>query len=341
MKARGRPSQGGLWEFERGDRTEGTLVIPAAYLSLAPALNGDANRSRRSFAMTLHAYRSLLTRFTLLAAMAVLVHGFAPRASAEEWTKSYAVSGRPQLHVSADDASVRVTTGDTRQVDIRVQYTGYKLDRDMRIDGQQDGDHVELTVHSITHWNLFNHGTRSIRVEIHMPKNADVQVQTGDGAVEASSLTGKVDVTTGDGHIALNGVQGDIHLKTGDGHIEGRDLDGSLDASTGDGAMNISGRFDSLNLKTGDGSINAQARAGSKIVSGWTVHTGDGSIDLVVPSDLQANIEAKTNDGHISLGIPVTVEGSFSTSQIHGKMNGGGQTLSIQTGDGAIRLSKS
>src|ERR1700738_1437087 len=291
--------------------------------------------------MTLPTCRSLLTRFTLLAAMAVLVHGFAPRANGEEWSKTFAISGRPQLHVSADDASLRVVTSETKQIEMRVEYTGYKLDRDLRVDGRQDGDRVELIVRSNTHFNLFNHGPRSIHVEIHMPKNADVQLQTGDGSVEASSLAGKVEVMNGDGHTPLSGIQGDIHLKTGDGHIEGRDLDGSLDASTGDGSLNISGRFDSLNLKTGDGSINAQARAGSKIVSGWTVHTGDGSIDLVVPSDLQANIDARTNDGHISLGIPVTVEGSFNTSQIRGKMNGGGNTLSIQTGDGAIRLSKS
>jgi hypothetical protein len=35
------------------------------------------------------------------------------------------------------------------------------------------------------------------------------------------------------------------------------------------------------------------------------------------------------------------LEGTFSTSQIHGKMNGGGQPLTIHTGDGSIRLSKS
>jgi len=70
------------------------------------------------------------------------------------------------------------------------------------------------------------------------------------------------------------------------------------------------------------------------------VHTGDGSVDFALPGDLQADIDASTRDGHISMGIPVTVDGTFSKSQIHGKMNGGGQALSISTGDGSIRLSK-
>jgi hypothetical protein len=62
---------------------------------------------------------------------------------------------------------------------------------------------------------------------------------------------------------------------------------------------------------------------------------------MVLPADFQADIDATTGDGHISLGIPVTVEGTFSKSALHGKMNGGGQSLTIHTGDGSIRLSKS
>jgi len=67
----------------------------------------------------------------------------------------------------------------------------------------------------------------------------------------------------------------------------------------------------------------------------------DGSVDLAVPTDLNANIDASTNDGRISVGIPVMVEGNFSNSQIKGKMNGGGQPVTIHTGDGSIRLNRS
>ena len=87
--------------------------------------------------------------------------------------------------------------------------------------------------------------------------------------------------------------------------------------------------------------VGAGVNIGSKMGASWTIHTGDGSVDLALPGDLQADIDASTHDGHISLGIPVTVEGTFSNSQIHGKMNGGGQVLSVHTGDGAIRLKKS
>jgi len=222
-----------------------------------------------------------------------------------------------------------------------VDYSGYKLDKDLRVNTSQNADSVDVSVK--TSGSFWNWGGRhsSLRVEIHMPKEADLTIRTSDGSVEADSISGNLDVTTGDGNITVQGAKGNIRFHTGDGHIEARDLDGRVDASTGDGHVNLEGRFDALNIKTGDGSVNARATAGSKVQSTWTIHTGDGSVDMEIPGDLRADIDASTHDGHISLGLPITVEGTFSSSQIHGKINGGGQSLTIRTGDGSIHLSKS
>jgi DUF4097 and DUF4098 domain-containing protein YvlB len=243
--------------------------------------------------------------------------------------------------VESNDGSVRVTTGDSKQVEFKVIYTGYTLDKNLSINSRQEGDQVEVSARLRNSMNWGWGGVhRTLRIEVHMPRNADLNVDTGDGSVEAEAINGSLDVHTGDGHIRVQGAKGDIRLRTGDGSIEGHDLDGKLEATTGDGHVTLDGRFDGLNIKTGDGSINARANPGSKLENSWSVRTGDGSVDMSLPGDLQANIEASTNDGRISLGIPVTVEGSFSTSQIHGKMNGGGQPLTIHTGDGSIHLSK-
>jgi len=284
----------------------------------------------------------------------------APQARAEEWTKSYTVSGRAQVRVDTNDGAVQIYTGDTKQVDFRVLYDGYEINKNLHVDSRQEGDSVQINARVNGHWG-FNWGNnrRGIRIEVHMPKSADLQIDTGDGSVNTQSIDGKVrihsgdgsvraqqvsgdvDIDTGDGSITVDGAKGDIRLRTGDGHIEARNLDGKVDATSGDGHIKLDGRLDALSVKTGDGSIDARLQPGSKVNSSWSVRTGDGSVDIVLPPDLQANIDASTNDGHISLGIPVTVEGTFSNSQIHGKMNGGGQPVVIHTGDGSIRLSKS
>jgi hypothetical protein len=283
----------------------------------------------------------------------------APGARAEEWTKSYSVSGRAQVRVETNDGSVNISTSDSKQVEFVVDYEGFELNKTLHVDSRQDGDSVQINARTLGHWGFSWGGKgRRIRIEVRMPKDADLQIDTGDGSVNTQSISGRVkihtgdgsvraqavngdvDIDTGDGSITLEGAKGDIRLRTGDGHIDARDLDGKVDATSGDGHIKLAGRLDALNIKTGDGGIDARLQPGSKIASSWSIRTGDGSVDMVLPADLQANIDASTSDGHISLGIPVTVEGTFSNSQIHGKMNGGGQSLTIHTGDGSIRLSK-
>lgn len=282
-----------------------------------------------------------LGRTAGVAAIALAAVSFAARpANAEEWTKTYTVSGRAHVRVETNDGAVRITTGDSKQIELRVLYTGYTVDKNLTINSKQDGDLVELTARIHNNWGGWGINHRTLRLEVRMPREADLNVDTGDGSVEAQALNGSVDIHTGDGHIRVDGAKGDIRLRTGDGSIEGHDLDGKMEATTGDGHVTLEGRFDSLNIKTGDGSITARAGAGSRLANSWNIRTGDGSVDLSLPGDLHANIEASTNDGRISLGIPVTVEGTFSTSRISGKMNGGGEQLTVHTGDGSIHLSK-
>lgn len=298
-----------------------------------------------------------------IACAAILAAGLVvPQARAEEVVKSFAVSGRPTVHVETNDGSVRVTSGDSKQVEFRVEYQGYELGRNLHVDTRQDGDKVELIAKVTGHWGVnFNwgHNSKQLHIEVRMPQQGDLQLDTGDGSVEASGLSGNLNVHTGDGSVKANSLdgtidlhtndgsitvdtlKGDIKLRTGDGSIEARDLDGKVEADSGDGHIRLAGRFEALNVKTGDGSVDTRVQPGSKMAASWTLRTGDGSVDISLPSDFQADINATTGDGHISLGVPVTVEGSFSKSEVRGKLNGGGQILTIHTGDGSIRLTKS
>jgi hypothetical protein len=305
-------------------------------------------------------YRVVTAKLALAGAMLLAVGAAAPSARSEDVTKSFTVNGRAIVRVDTNDGSVRVTSGDNKEVQFRVEYSGYELNRNLRVDTRQDGDKVELVARVSGHFGFSwggGHG-RNLRIEVRMPKSGDLQVSTGDGAVEAASvdgninistgdgsvkandLSGTIDLHTGDGSISADKLRGEIKMRTGDGSIEAHGLDGKVTADSGDGHIKLEGRFDGLNIKTGDGSVEARVGNGSRMNTAWNIHTGDGSVDMTLPGDLQANIDASTGDGHISLGMPVTVEGSFSNSQIHGKMNGGGQPLVIHTSDGSIRLSK-
>jgi Putative adhesin len=301
-------------------------------------------------------------RLGLAGAAVLVVALFLPQVvRGEEVTRSFAVTGRPNVHVETNDGSVRVTSGDAKQVEFRVEYQGYELGKNLRVDARQDGDKVELIARVTGHWGInFGWGhNRRLHIEVRMPQQGDLQAETGDGSVETSGLSGTLNVHTGDGSVKANSLEGtidlhtndgsitvdtlkgDIRLRTGDGSIEAHELDGKVEADSGDGHVRLAGRFEALNVKTGDGSVDTKVLSGSKMAADWTLRTGDGSVDISLPADFQANIDATTGDGHISMGLPVTVEGTLSKSEVRAKMNGGGPTLTIHTGDGSIRLTKS
>jgi DUF4097 and DUF4098 domain-containing protein YvlB len=118
-------------------------------------------------------------------------------------------------------------------------------------------------------------------------------------------------------------------------------VDGNLRARTGDGHIRAAGRFDALDLNTGDGRIEVRILPGSTMASSWNVHTGDGGVTVELPEAFAADVDLHTNDGHINVEMPVTVDGRIGDKNIHGKINGGGNLLTIHTGDGSIHLEKS
>jgi DUF4097 and DUF4098 domain-containing protein YvlB len=266
-----------------------------------------------------------------------LLAGYAP-AHAENYEKSYTVANRASVRIDTDDGSVNIATGDTKQIEFRVEYEGYVLHKNLEIESNQHGDEVELVAKVPKGLHLSIGLIRRLHIEVRMPKDADLQVRTGDGSVKASNIVGAVDLRSGDGSLTVDALKGAIKLHTGDGAIEASDLDGKCDATSGDGRLRLAGRFDALTAHTGDGNIDVQAAHASKMDSDWKITSGDGGIDVAVPSDLPANIEASSGDGRITSDIPITMDGVMSKSKIHGKMNGGGATLTIHTGDGSIHL---
>jgi DUF4097 and DUF4098 domain-containing protein YvlB len=263
-------------------------------------------------------------------------------ARADEWSKTYTINRRANLRVGTDDGDVNIISADQNQIDAHITTEGYKIaPSEVRIEEHQEGDHVTLNV-KLPHFNWSFWGGRhhSLRVDLRVPRELDLDVHTGDGNVSAQALAGRIQIDTADGWVNATALKGDLKMHSGDGHITASGLDGSLAVNTGDGHITVDGRFDALDLKTGDGNIEARAMSGSKVANSWRLHSGDGRINLSLPADFSADLDAHTGDGHITLDVPISVSGSLSRSSIHGKLNGGGGSISITSGDGSIHVEK-
>jgi putative adhesin len=244
-------------------------------------------------------------------------------ARADEWAKTFNLTGRPDLRVETSDANIRVDTWDQNTIEAKVTTTGYKIgENGIRVEARQNGDAVEIEVrypHGGFHFDMGNH---RVDLNIHMPREGQVKLHTGDGKIEVANLKGEMELSSGDGSQVLDSVDGKLRASTGDGHIR------------------ANGRFDELDLKTGDGHVDVRAAAGSALSGEWRLETGDGSVTLEVPETLAADVDLRTSDGHIDLDMPVTTEGKVRENEVRGKLNGGGSLLTIRTGDGSIHLRK-
>jgi Putative adhesin len=239
-------------------------------------------------------------------------------ASAEEWRKTYALAGSPELSVDTNDGEIRIHASDRKDIEAVVVVTGEKIGPSgVRITENQQGNHVSLTVKVPNHWGIGWH-RRSVRVEIETPREANLDLHSGDGNVRVLE------------------VKGALHIETGDGDVEAAGTDGSLQAHTGDGNIRADGIYTALDLHTGDGSISAEAKQGSKMDSRWSLRSGDGNIELRLPDSFSAEVDAHTGDGHIELDFPVTVNGSVRESTIRGKINGGGRPSNCDPETGTL-----
>jgi DUF4097 and DUF4098 domain-containing protein YvlB len=262
-------------------------------------------------------HRIALTLFGLFLAIA-------PFAQADDWSKTYTITDKPDLRVESSDANLHVDTWDQKTIQVHITSSHFKIgEGGIKVIEHQSGDSVDIELRYPHHNFVIQFGSYRVDVDIHMPREGRVNLHTGDGVIELSHFKGNMELESGDGHQDIDEVDGNLRARTGDGHIR------------------ATGRFDSLDLNTGDGRIEARATHGSSLASSWNVHTGDGSVTLQLPDNLAADVDLRTSDGHINLEIPVTVEGRLGDKNIHGKINGGGNLLTVHTGDGSIRIEKS
>src|ERR1051326_8914907 len=177
--------------------------------------------------------KSALTKRAFLALAGLAVLAVVP-ARADEWTKTYKLTGNLDLRKKTPAPNIRVTRWDQNTIKAKVIPSRYKIgENGIHIDERQTGDSVEIDVRYPHHYVGFEWGNHRVDVIIQMPREGNVNLRTGDGRIELAGLKGQMDLHSGDGSESLDHVDGKLHATTGDGHIQ------------------ANGRFDELELKTG------------------------------------------------------------------------------------------
>lgn len=246
---------------------------------------------------------------------------FSISARADEWSHKYPVTGKPQVVVDANDGEVEVSVASSQQVEVRVITHGWKINDDLQVTGNQSGNRVEVKLHKASRV-CFGFCFQSVKVEVRVPRESDLDIHTGDG------------------NVRIDSVRGNFQLETNDGDVRVHDIEGSLHADTHDGNIDVNGRVDLLSLHTGDGNIDADVSASSASQAAWMLRTGDGHVRLRLPEKLGVDLDAHTGDGHVRVDFPVTTSAAGQENAVRGKINGGGISIELRTGDGDIKVER-
>jgi len=264
--------------------------------------------------------------------------GKAGQVATEE--KTFSVSGTPSIRTSTFDGHIRVETWEQPSVRCVIEKRGRTqedIDR-IQVDATQDGNIIVVEAKMRAR---VRNSSASANLTITVPRQVNLTARTGDGGIEARDLTGEIELNTGDGRIHASNLHGRLSVHTGDGTVELMDVAGQLRAKTGDGGVHIRGRFDALEASTGDGPIDITVERGSTMTGPWSIRTGDGSVQLALPDDFSADLDVHTNDGSINSDLPLTVSGKIQGNSLRSRLNQGGATLTVHTGDGSITLRRS
>lgn len=134
-----------------------------------------------------------------------------------------------------------------------------------------------------------------------------------------------VDLRNTNGKVQLNGLSGEVHARTVNGGVSGQDLTvTTLEASTVNGGVDIE-----IVEPIGDGAT-------------VDLECVNGGVELALPGDSRARVLARVTNGGISADdLPLDTIGEPTRRRVEGTLNGGGASVTLETTNGGVRLTKS
>lgn len=263
--------------------------------------------------------------------------------------KRFTISGEPQLSLRTFDGSIQVRSWDRNEVLVEIERRGPDMQaaEAIVVNATQDGNRIVVEApeprvrREVIHFGSWQ--SPSVNLIVTAPRRLTLEARTGDGSITADDLAGTVALNSGDGSIRATRIDGRVTAHTGDGSIQITEAAGRVEADSGDGSIELGGRFEGVDVRTGDGSVRVDVLDGSIMKSDWNIGTGDGTISLRVPGNIDAEIDAHSGDGRVHADGVSNAEKSGDDDDrgtLRGRFGKGGRVLRLRSGDGSIDISR-
>lgn len=255
----------------------------------------------------------------------------------EEFTVDATSVDSVAVHGDDGETVVSSTGGD----EVRVEATKYAIGgtdlSDVTVVREVTAGRLELGVELPEGLQIGVVGGGLEALEVRVPDGVRVEeVETDDGSLEVSDVTGDLDVGVDDGTADIDSIDGAVELNCDDGEVTVGAVDG------------VAGEFDDARLLMTEavtvGDITADdgdlELAIGEVDGDVTVEADDGDIEAALSPGLDVTVDARTDDGSVNVegGIFDTIE--TTDERTRGTVGTGENRLTIRVDDGTVRLTR-
>lgn len=274
-------------------------------------------------------------------------------AADRQYNETFKLNSGGALMMDIRSGDVKVQTWDRDEVVFEAEVRGSsKFVNDFSFDFNQGSEKVEII--GDLPYRKWNWNFRSkVKVNLKIPQHCQVNIKTSGGNIAIQDVRGKSELKTSGGNLELINMDGDLVAKTSGGHIKARGISGQTYLSTSGGNIHLEDLTGDITAKTSGGDIDLNGVAGEIVAKtsggniemrlagpyqGVQASTSGGNIYCFVDGELNADLNARTSGGRVSIDFPITITGKISQSKVNGKVNGGGPPLELRSSGGNIKV---
>src|SRR5271166_2309543 len=226
----------------------------------------------------------------------------------EEFHQTYTLAADGRVELDNINGAVHISTWDQNEVKVDAVKSADNKDRmgEARIEVDSRADRISIRTKYRDHDNTFNWGSHnnppSVEYTLTVPRTARLD--------EIKLINGSLDIT---------GVTGEVHASCINGRLEAHNLSGRAELSTINGRLDA--RFDQL--------------PGSSV----ELKSVNGPVELTIPSDSKAEIEASTVSGGIDNDFGLHVNHHrYVGHDLRGELGAGGPRIRLENVNGHIEI---
>jgi hypothetical protein len=270
--------------------------------------------------------------------------------SDKKYEKTFSVKTDGKLDIQTDVGNISIEGSDANEVKIRVIARGNDSElKKFDISFDQSGDVVSVKGKTRrSNFRFFDNRWLEIQYEIQVPKSFNLYLSTSGGNIQITDVKGKIDGETSGGNLELSQLDGKVRMSTSGGNVNIEKSTGEFNLETSGGNMyseSVTGPIHletsggNIEIKNSDGKLEASTSGGNihaymKDNKGIDLSTSGGNIVVRVPKSITADVQAEASGGDVSCDLEYT--GKIKDGSMKGKINGGGNTIRLETSGGDI-----